>query len=409
MFRRKPTRDTSAGRRDDPQMPRDSATPATAGPSADPSSEGAALMDAEKVALLLRDLPEPLLIVGPDNRIRIANRAAGETLGAQLVGQSVHAVIRQPEAVAALDRVLRPASGQAAPAEARFDHTTPAAETVFRMVVTPVDPATGVEGALVSFHDISHVEEAEQMRRDFVANVSHELRSPLTVLAGFIETLRGAAKDDPQARARFLAIMDQEAARMTRLVADLLTLSRVEANERVRPREVVALGDVIRTTLAALRPQIEDGAIRINFDEGAGGHRLVGDRDQLTQVFHNLIENAIKYGGAGGKVCILVRDHAAMPGFAGPAISVEVIDRGEGIDPIHIPRLTERFYRVDTHRSREMGGTGLGLAIVKHIIQRHRGRLSIRSARGEGSTFTVLLPRQESPAPPSPPAGRDPR
>lgn len=231
------------------------------------------------------------------------------------------------------------------------------------------------------------------MRRDFVANVSHELRSPLTVLSGFIETLQGSARDDAEARARFLAIMQQEAQRMNRLVGDLLSLSKVEANERIRPREQVAMGDVLRTTLAALRPQIEENGIAVDFDDRGGGATLLGDRDQLVQVFHNLIENAIKYGGAGGRVGLALRAHDRWPGFTGPVLAVAVSDNGEGIDPIHIPRLTERFYRIDSHRSRQMGGTGLGLAIVKHIVNRHRGRLGIESTRGQGTTFLVVLPR----------------
>lgn len=179
---------------------------------------------------------------------------------------------------------------------------------------------------------------------------------------------------------------------MNRLVDDLLSLSKVEANERVRPRATVSLIDVIRSTLAALRPQIEDNGIALTVDDSGGPFRVIGDHDQLTQVFHNLIENAIKYGGTGGHVGVVLTCHERWPGFTSPVISVEVSDRGEGIDPVHIPRLTERFYRVDSHRSRDLGGTGLGLAIVKHILNRHRGKLMIESTRGLGSTFTVILP-----------------
>ena len=183
---------------------------------------------------------------------------------------------------------------------------------------------------------------------------------------------------------------------MNGLVADLLSLSKVEASERVRPREQVRLGDVIRTTLAALRPQIEDSGLQVAFDEDTADSTLLGERDQLVQVFHNLIENAVKYGGAGGTggtVRIALQAHARWPGLPAEVVTVAVSDSGEGIDPIHIPRLTERFYRVDSHRSRQMGGTGLGLAIVKHIVNRHRGRLVIESERGRGSTFMVILPR----------------
>ena len=356
-------------------------------PDPDAKMTGAAVQQA---VALLEAFPEPALLVGTDRRIFAANPSASDLLGRGTVGNSVFAVLRQPEAMETLNRVL---SAPGTPeAETRVEHAAHSGETTYRLVVRRLSAQSGLQGALITFIDISHIEEAEQMRRDFVANVSHELRSPLTVLSGFIETLRGAARNDADARERFLEIMEQEAQRMNRLVDDLLSLSRVEVNERVRPRQEIELGQVLRTTFAALRPQIEDNGIVLDFDEGAGGHRLTGDTDQLTQVFHNLVENAIKYGGSGGKIGVKVRRHERLPGFSTPVLSVEVMDRGDGIDPVHIPRLTERFYRVDTHRSREMGGTGLGLAIVKHIVNRHRGRLVIRSAPGEGSVFTVMLP-----------------
>ena len=340
---------------------------------------------------LLGGVPEPVLLVDGDNRIRLANPAAHDLLGPDLEGQSALLAIRQPEPVAALERAARAAPGTRC--EARYTLTTPAAETTYRMVAHRLDASDELSGVLVSFLDISHIEEAEQMRRDFVANVSHELRSPLTVLSGFIETLQGTARDDVEARTRFLEIMAQEARRMNRLVGDLLSLSKVEANERVRPREAVCMADVIRTSLAALRPQIEENGIRVTLTGAEDDTRLQGDRDQLVQVVHNLVENAIKYGGAGGTVRLALARRASWPGFFGEVLTLSVSDEGEGIDPIHLPRLTERFYRVDSHRSRQMGGTGLGLAIVKHIVNRHRGRLSIESERGRGSTFLMVLPR----------------
>jgi two-component system phosphate regulon sensor histidine kinase PhoR len=217
-----------------------------------------------------------------------------------------------------------------------------------------------------------------------VANVSHELRTPLTALLGFIETLRGAARDDAVARERFLGVMEREAARMNRLVSDLLQLSRVEAAERVRPADPVDLAQVLAMTLTAVRPLAEAAGVELVFD-APGSLVVPGDADQLTQVFQNLIENAVKYGGAGKRVTITLSQ-----GDRGAEVAVR--DLGEGIAAIHIPRLTERFYRVDSHRSREKGGTGLGLAIVKHIVNRHRGRLVIDSSEGKGSTFTVILP-----------------
>jgi len=357
--------------------------PPSAVPPAQPLPAG--LLEA-----ILSGLPEPVVLVGAEGRIAAANRAAAEVLGPELQGQPALAVFRQPEAVAAIER----ARATGAEARARLSLPTRAFDATYRMTVHPCD-ATGAAAGLtvVSLADIGHIEEAEQIRRDFVANMSHELRSPLTVLTGFIETLKGPARNDAEARARFLAIMEGEALRMNRLIGDLLQLSRVEANQRVRPRDPVDLAEVVCTTLTALRPQLEERGIAATVAAPDGPLTVPGDRDQLIQVFHNLVENAIKYGSAGGSVRVTARIEPRMVGMAGPVVAVEVADSGEGIDPVHLPRLTERFYRVDSHRSRAMGGTGLGLAIVKHIVQRHRGRLAIRSAKGEGSSFTVFLPQ----------------
>lgn len=259
------------------------------------------------------------------------------------------------------------------------------------VTVTRLD-APGLQGAAISIEDRSRDGETEQMRRDFVANVSHELRTPLTALMGFIETLRGPARNDPAARDRFLDIMEREAGRMNRLVADLLSLSRVEQDERRRPVQMIDLAGLLRGEVATLTPAASVAGVRLEL-QGAGNKVMVpGDADQLVQVFHNLIENAVKYGGSGGVVSVTLARLAHEPVLRGPAWAVTVADKGEGIEPQHLPRLTERFYRVDTHRSRGKGGTGLGLAIVKHIVSRHRGRLRIESEIGQGSRFTVILP-----------------
>ncbi len=341
-------------------------------------------------------MPDPALLVGADRRILLANPAARELFAAPLTGASALSYIRQPEPAAALEKGLAALTGglpgAALPIEARMIRTTPTRETLLRVTVAPVGPALGLPAILVTLRDISQIEDAEQQRRDFVANVSHEMRSPLTVLAGFIETLKGPAKGDAAATAQFLDIMEREAQRMTRLVSDLLSLSRVESEERVRPRTAVSLSEVLRATLAALRPQIEDAGLAVDFQDLPDAPPIPGDRDQLVQVFHNLIENALKYGASGGRIAVSLERLEQLPGFTGPVLKVYVRDFGDGIDAIHLPRLTERFYRVDGHRSRSMGGTGLGLAIVKHIVNRHRGKFSIRSTRGEGSTFSVALP-----------------
>lgn len=350
--------------------------------------------DLAQCGALIEALPDPALLVSAERRILLANAAARDLFGAPLVGALANACLRQPEAAAALDRALNAldSDAPAQPQEARLLQTTPTRESVLRVTAMPLGPQAGFAAVLVSLRDISHVEEAEQQRRDFVANVSHEMRSPLTVLAGFIETLKGPAKGDPAATAQFLDIMEREAQRMTRLVADLLSLSRVEGEEKVRPRALVSLSEVLRATLAALRPQIDDAGLVVNFRDLPEAPPIPGDRDQLVQVFHNLVENALKYGASGGRIDVTLERVEQLPGVNGPVLKACVRDHGDGIDALHLPRLTERFYRVDGHRSRAMGGTGLGLAIVKHIVNRHRGRLSIRSTRGEGSTFCIALP-----------------
>jgi two-component system phosphate regulon sensor histidine kinase PhoR len=216
----------------------------------------------------------------------------------------------------------------------------------------------------------------------------------LTALLGFIETLRGAARNDPAAQDRFLGIMENEANRMNRLVSDLLSLSRVESEQRVRPETPTDVAGLLRSAALSLRPLADDAGIDIAVGPFDDAVTVPGDADQLAQVLSNLIENAIKYSGRGAKVTITLERVERDLHLRGPSVAITVADTGEGFDPVHIPRWAERFYRVDSHRSRELGGTGLGLAIVKHIVTRHRGRLRIESEPGKGSRFTMILPTQ---------------
>ncbi|GGH18004.1 histidine kinase [Cribrihabitans marinus] len=345
-----------------------------------------ALIDA-----ILAATPLPAILVGSDERIAGANAEAQALLGAALTGRHFAAILRQPPLVEAIERCI----AERSPQTARHLSRDGAHDTTYEVHCRPL-PGLGAgqgDAVFVSFVDLTQMEQAGQMRRDFVANVSHELRTPLTALMGFIETLRGAARDDAKARDRFLGIMEAEANRMNRLVGDLLSLNRVESEERVRPAKRLDLGTLLSSALATLRPLADEAGVELNLTVGQDPVEVPGEPDQLRQVVVNLVENAIKYGGAGGSVdvALTVLDHDAA--MRGPAARIEVTDHGPGIDPVHLPRLTERFYRVDSHRSREMGGTGLGLAIVKHILNRHRGRLRVDSAPSKGATFTVILPR----------------
>jgi two-component system phosphate regulon sensor histidine kinase PhoR len=243
-----------------------------------------------------------------------------------------------------------------------------------------------------ALRDIAAARRSDRMRADFVANASHELRTPLASLLGFVETLRGPARDDEAARDRFLAIMHEQATRMARLIDDLLSLSRIEMNEHVPPTGRVELGEALRRVAETLQQKAAARGMRIEVAVPAGLPPAIGDADELAQLFQNLVDNAIKYGRPETPVRVAARRaDRPLPG-AEAAVAVSVADEGEGIAREHLPRLTERFYRVDTARSRAAGGTGLGLAIVKHIVGRHRGALEIASERGRGSTFTVRLP-----------------
>lgn len=343
------------------------------------------MTDSAFLSNVLAALPLPTLAIDRHERIMAINAAAGDLIGNGHVGRHFVTALRQPSLVDAVERSL--ADGQ--PRTATFIAGDVNKEQTY-LVTLKVSEQSGA--LIVSFQDVTLVAEAGQMRRDFVANVSHELRTPLTSLIGFIETLSGPARDDAAARERFLEIMGTEAGRMNRLVGDLLSLSRVEAEERVRPTTQVNLTEILQATLRNLNPLAVDKGVVLKplFDQTP--LLLLGDEDQLLQVMTNLVENAIKYGGADQDVEIGVETSLRDQALRGPSVRVSVKDNGPGIDPLHLPRLTERFYRADSHRSRTLGGTGLGLAIVKHIMNRHRGRIKVASELGHGAVFTIILP-----------------
>lgn len=338
-------------------------------------------------------IPDPVVVLNDAREVLAVNAPAREALGVHQLGGDLAMSVRHPKVLAAVEAL---ASGAASVSE-QISLPVPIARTyTFHAARAPHggDPR-GARIVLV-LHDETRARRAEQTQADFVANASHELRSPLSALIGLIETLRGPAVDDAAARERFLSIMHTEALRMTRLVDDLMSLSRVEINEHVPPREAVDIEEVLAGVATALSVRAAGKSMTIGIACSPALPKARGDTDQLTQVFHNLLDNAVKYGkpGTGIEVTALpvAPNAAALPANGVAGIAVSVRDHGDGIAPVHLPRLTERFYRVDAGRSRRMGGTGLGLAIVKHIVNRHRGRLAVDSTKGEGSTFTVFLP-----------------
>jgi two-component system, OmpR family, phosphate regulon sensor histidine kinase PhoR len=336
---------------------------------------------------LAESLPDPVILLGPDGHVLFSNAEARSLFASLREGSHISSVIRTPEF---LDAVA------AAPGLGRAVTVTYAERVpVGRRMGATVAPVSGGEedGAaniVVLLRDLTEIERINQMRADFIANASHELRTPLASLRGFIETLQGSAKGDPAARDRFLPIMAEQASRMTRLIDALLSLSRVEMNAHVPPSDLVDLNEVIGSAKDTLDPLARDMGFKFEVGRFPRPAIVRGDRDELMQVMQNLVHNAFKYGTKGGTVRIEAKQIPALGRQAG-RYTIAVVDNGPGIAPQHLPRLTERFYRIDVAASREKGGTGLGLAIVKHILNRHRGELAIASTPGKGSTFTVML------------------
>jgi two-component system phosphate regulon sensor histidine kinase PhoR len=353
---------------------------------------------------IVESLPDPLIMVARGRRVLRANPAAIALFGELETGRDLISMVRNPALIEALDAALQGGSGRVV----EFVQPVPVERILSAHIAPLAEEAPDGMAAIIALHDLTPIRRAEQLRADFVANASHELRTPLSTLIGFIETLRGPAADDGEARSRFLAIMHEQANRMARLVADLLSLSRIELNEHSAPTGQVDLGRLLTGVADTLELKAEERGMRIEIVAESGALEAlppaIGDPDELAQVFQNLIDNAIKYGRPGTAIRVALRlgsPPGSRPERAGGRgrgrngrrlLAVSVIDQGEGIAREHIPRLTERFYRVDAARSRDLGGTGLGLAIVKHIVSRHRGRLEIESEVGKGSVFRVLLP-----------------
>ncbi len=329
---------------------------------------------------LVEALPDGAVVIDMAGAVISANKLAADILQQDLIGLASTSVIRSPAFAGSLNGVRQ--SGRAASVDIEF-HGRPS-----RQVSAFLAPLGSSGDILVVLRDLTREQAIEKMRSDFVANASHEMRTPLASIIGTIETLQGAAKDDAKARGMFLATMLQQGQRMKRLIDDLLTLSRIELNEHVRPDGRVALLNVLKQAKANLSQQALETKVIIELKADAE-LMVAGNADELLQVAQNLLENAIKYGADGGRIEINCSTRGSHAVFA-------VKDFGKGIAEIHLPRLTERFYRVSTQESRQRGGTGLGLAIVKHILLRHRGKLDIVSAPGHGSTFTVSIPLHNS-------------
>ena len=368
----------------------------TAGPDI-PLDSGAVRADYGSLQDMISALPDPTIALAPDGRVISFNAQATAMAPALRRGDPASIALRVPDVVEAIRRAIVTNK----PERVEFSERVPA-DRWSEAFVTPVHAGDGEANArpaflLLTFHDLTPIRRVEEMRADFVANASHELRTPLAALSGFIETLKGPARNDVAARERFLDIMEAQANRMARLIDDLLSLSRIELAAHVRPVTPVELVPVVRQVVDALQTLARDRGVEVVIQAPAEQLVVPGDRDELIRVFENLIENALKYGGSGKRVEITLSRSKAQDG--GDEAVASVRDYGPGIAAEHIPRLTERFYRVDVTGSRALGGPGLGLALVKHVLNRHRGRLMIDSKTGQGATFTIRLPMSTGTAP----------
>jgi two-component system, OmpR family, phosphate regulon sensor histidine kinase PhoR len=353
-------------------------------------------VETAAVSAVVAGMPDPAVLLDRAGRVIALNAAAAQLAPALRKNELAQFALRSPEIITALREAIATTETRRA---TYLDHVP--VDRWMELIVTPVPVPTLFGGTdkcmLMTFHDQTPLRRVEEMRADFVANASHELRTPLAALSGFIDTLQGPAKDDAKARERFLGIMHTQATRMARLIDDLLSLSRVELSAHVRPDTLVDIVPIIRQVADGLEPLARERQVVIVIDLPELPVAIAGDREELLRLFENLIENALKYGASGGKVIVSLNS-AAISNEGVPEVRVMVRDFGPGIAPEHLPRLTERFYRVDVGDSRAQGGTGLGLSLVKHIVNRHRGRLLIESVPKNGATFTACFPQAKAPA-----------
>jgi two-component system phosphate regulon sensor histidine kinase PhoR len=353
------------------------------GPAASRSVAAATVaLDRNTVRLLADALPDPCLILDRRAVVLHRNTAALSEFPGVMEGSPLSLSLRSPPLLAAIEAVRT----GGAPQVVELHQTVPT-ETWHRVSVAPAgdDAATGL--LVVTLHSLTDEKRLDAMRTDFIANASHELRTPLASLLGFIDTLLGPAAGDRAAREKFLGIMRVQAMRMSKLIDDLLSLSRIEMHQHLRPTATLDVAILLREVCEGLQTQARAAGVDVRLDLPAGPATVIGERNELYEVFENLIDNAIKYGAEGGTV------EVGLAPVGEDRLAVSVTDHGAGVEPAHVPRLTERFYRVDAESSRRKKGTGLGLAIVKHIVTRHRGTLTIRSRPGEGTRVEVQLPR----------------
>jgi two-component system, OmpR family, phosphate regulon sensor histidine kinase PhoR len=342
-----------------------------------------------RIRELLSLLPLPAVLIHRDRSVAFVNPLGEKQLPFLKAGQDLVFGLRDPEVLEAVEKALDGATPGAC--ELSVGKPLP---RLYQVQVQPITLDDAPDAwVLLTFTDTTVLRENDRIRSAFIANVSHELRSPLTTLLSAIETIKSAARDDPGAQARFLDMMEEEGLRMRRIVDDLLSLARLEAHEHIPPSAVVEIPKLLDHVMGVMKERAKAKGMNLRCACAKGLPAIVGDGDELQEVLDNLIENAVKYGDPGTEIALRVEAVSELPETGGEGVRIAVTNQGKPIPPEHIPRLTERFYRVDKSRSRALGGTGLGLAIVKHIVNRHRGALKIESSAAKGTTFTIFLPR----------------
>ncbi len=342
------------------------------------------ILPLEFAGTLIDALPEPAILLSRDGTVLRFNGKARDLFYGLKPDSHLSSATRSPQI---LDAVMD--SSPSSPLQTVMFTDRVPVERHMAATVSWLEPGRGKSPSILLFlRDLTEQRRVDQLRADFIANASHEIKTPLASILGFIETLQGAARHDEAARDRFLAIMAKQAERMARLIDNLMSLSRVEMRAHLKPQDTVMIGELVTQACDALEPMAAEANIKVEVHSGLRGAAVLGDRDELMQVFINLLHNAIKYGRPGGSVHVSVERLEN-----GPASMIEIAieDDGPGIPRQHLPRLTERFYRVPSISALERGGTGLGLAIVKHVVNRHRGEFRIFSEEGVGSRFTVVL------------------
>ena len=359
----------------------------------------------ENISFILNKLEDAIIVLDSDQKIVFQNSHSIDLFENNYTGQNITNLIRSPIILETLENVYKNKKTKIIEYNSEYGQNLSPRSTNFYNVEISYEKnhlqlTNAKDNYVILMKNITPLKNIEKVRSSFIANVSHELKTPLATVMGFLETIRGPAKDDKKSMSKFLGIMDKETIRMKRLIDDLLVVSKIESDEHIHPTKKVNLIKTLNNVIESLKEYAlkKNIQIRTNY-QLSENLSVLGNEDELVQVFTNIIDNSIKYGKINSSIDIKAEEVKEQTDqsedkklFPQLILKISVKDESDGIHAKHLSRLTERFYRVDAARSKEIGGTGLGLTIVKHILNKHRGHLDIKSEINQGSTFTVELP-----------------